>query len=126
MLGHFGRHEKLGILRPAVELFGQLHLVRAERRPVGAVRIGLIRRTPADDAFEDDDRRLVGYFAGRVDRPLDRLGVVGVIDLNRIPAVTFEPRSHIFAESQLGMAFDRDRVVVVNPEQVVELEVAGS
>jgi hypothetical protein len=41
------------------------------------------------------------------------------------PAVRLEPGGHVLAERQLGAAFNRDLVVVVDPAQVRQLEVAG-
>ncbi len=42
-----------------------------------------------------------------------------------MPAITTEALGHVFAEGQLGVAFDADGVVVVDPAEVVQAQVAG-
>src|SRR5262249_47452875 len=95
------------------------------RCAVSRVSIGFVGRAVSDDALEDDNRRLVGDLFGRVDGPLNRAEVIGVVYSQSVPAVTFETRGDVLAKGQLGVAFDRDGVVVVDPEQVVEFQVAG-
>ena len=55
----------------------------------------------------------------------EHLQIVGVADARDVPAVADEARGHVFAEGQRGVAFDGDVVVVVDPAQVRELEMAG-
>ena len=125
MLPNFVGDEELCILRPAIDLLCQLHFLGAERGPMSAVRVGFVRRAVANDALEHNDRRLVGHLLGRVDCPLNRAEVVSVVHAQRVPAIALEPCSHIFAEGQLRVALDRDRVVIVNPQQVIQLEMPG-
>ncbi len=47
------------------------------------------------------------------------------LDPGHVPAETLEPLAHVLAKSKVSVAFDRDVIVVVEPAQVVELEVAG-
>src|SRR5262249_54348332 len=56
---------------------------------------------------------------------LEHLEVVGVAHAGDVPAVGDEPRGHVLAEGPLGVALDGDLVVVVNPTQVGELQMAG-
>ena len=49
---------------------------------------------------------------------LDGGEIVGVVHRQHVPAEAAEPRGHVLAERQVGLAFDRDVVVVVDPAQV--------
>src|SRR6185312_802150 len=50
---------------------------------------------------------------------------VGITDVQDVPAIASETDSYIFREGQPGAAFYRDMIVVVDPAQVIEAEVAG-
>ena len=54
-----------------------------------------------------------------------RLDVVGVADPQHVPAVADEARGHVLGEGDARVAFDGDVVVVVDPAEVVEAEMAG-
>ncbi len=54
-----------------------------------------------------------------------RLEVVGVADPGDVPAVAHEARGDVVVVGDLGVAVDRDVVVVVDPAEVVEPLVAG-
>ena len=53
------------------------------------------------------------------------LRVVGVADLLHVPAIGQEARRDVVAEGEIGVAFDRDAVAVVDPAEVAEHQVAG-
>ena len=124
MLADAVRHEELRVLRPAVGALGEPHLVVAERLAVRRGGVVPIRRTVADVAVENDDRRAPARFAEHAQRALDRLDVVGVADAQDVPAVTQEAQRDVLGERDVGAAFDRDVIVVVDPAQVVEREMA--
>src|SRR4029077_6388827 len=44
----------------------------------------------------------------------------------RVPAVGGEPRGHVFTEGQVGLPFNRDSIVVVDPAEIAELEVPAN
>ena len=54
-----------------------------------------------------------------------RSQIVGIADPQHVPAIGEEARRDILGEGDAGLAFDGDVVVVVDPAQVVELEMAG-
>ena len=55
----------------------------------------------------------------------DQVEVVGVADPGDVPAVAHEAGGDVVVVGDLGVAVDRDVVVVVDPAEVVELLVAG-
>jgi hypothetical protein len=55
---------------------------------------------------------------------LDAIDVVGVPYPQHVPAVTEEARRHVFRERDARVSFDGDVVVVVNPAEVIQAEVA--
>ena len=60
-----------------------------------------------------------------VEGVLDAIDVVGVADPQHVPAVRQEPRRDVLGERDARVAFDRDVVVVVDPAEIVEAQVAG-
>ena len=56
---------------------------------------------------------------------LDAIAVVGVADAQDVPAVPHEPGGDVLREGEVRLPFDGDVVVVVDPAEVVEAEVAG-
>ncbi len=114
------------IRRPAVGLLGQPHFLFAQRGAVRLMAVGLVRRAVADHAADDNQRGPIRGSAEIAPAPLDRRHVVGVVH----PDDVFQPKPsnrcrHVLAEGQLRLAFDRDAVVVVDPAQIGELQVAG-
>ena len=125
MAGDALRHQELGILGPAIEALGQLDLLGAEGLAVGRVRVLLVGSAIADVAVDDDEGRpALGPGRGLV-RTIEHLEIVGIAHPADVPAVGDEARGHVLAEGEVGMPLDRDLVVVVDPDEIVELEVAG-
>ncbi len=85
----------------------------------------LVGGAPADVAVDDDQGRATRLGFEVVEGGGDRLGVVGVDDVGDVPAVAGEPGRHVVVVGEVGFAVDRDVVVVVDPAEVVELQVAG-
>ena len=68
-----------GLLRvEAEDLLGRRDLVGAERRAVRLAGVLLVRRRPADDRAQRDERRPVGLRLGRLERGLQRGHVLDV------------------------------------------------
>ena len=67
----------------------------------------------------------VGLALERLERAAEHLAVVGVADARDVPAVADEARGDVLGERQARAALDRDVVVVVDPAEVREPEVAG-
>ncbi len=125
MLGHLGRNQELGIGRPAVNSLRLGDLVVAQRFTVGLRGAGLVRRAKANDAFDDDQRRAIVVGEETLIGVVDRGQVVGILHGEHMPTQAAESRRHVFAEGEIGLALDRDVVVVVDPAEVRELQVAG-
>ncbi len=53
------------------------------------------------------------------------LEVVGIVNVRHVPTIGREPRGHVFVEGEIGVAFDGDVVVVVDPAEIRELQVTG-
>ena len=118
-------HEERRVLRPAVSALGQADFLGAERFTVGGAGVLLVRRAVGDVAVDDDERRAIGRVLERAERALEHREVVGVADPRHVPPVADEPRRHVVAERERGVAFDGDVVVVVDPAQVAERQMAG-
>ncbi len=84
---------------------------------------GLVRRAVADRGLAGDQRRLVGFLRAR-DRIRDRLLVLAVDQLGG-PARGLEALDLVDRVGDRGRAVDRDAVVVVEHDHLVEPPVAG-
>ena len=71
-VAHFVGHQELLVLRPAVGRLRQADFVLAQRRAVGLVAVGLVRRAEADHAADDDQRGPVVGLLERLDRAAQR------------------------------------------------------
>src|SRR5690606_1210072 len=83
---------------PAERLARRRGLVRPEWRTVRRRRALLRRRAPADRRLAADQRRTLALGASRVERSLDRRGVVAVDVLDDVPTVRAEARGRIVRE----------------------------
>ena len=124
MLAHAVRHQKFGIFRPAIAALGQADLFDPERLAVGGAGIVLVGSAIADMALDDDQRRHVARAPEYLDRLRNPLRVVGVADPLHVPAIGEEARRNVVAEGEIGVAFDRDAVAVVDPAQIAEHQMA--
>ena len=118
-------HEKLGVLGPTIGALGQPDLLFAERLAVRRARVLLVGRTIGDVTVHDDQGGSIGGGAERVERPPQHVEIVGVADACHVPAIGDEARRHVLGERPVGVTFDRDLVVVVDPAEVGELEMTG-
>src|SRR5262249_50168576 len=73
----------------------------------------------------NDQRRPVGRVEKGAEGPVQHLQVIGVADTRDVPAVANEAGGHVVAERQFGVPLDGDAVVVIDPAEVGELQVAG-
>jgi hypothetical protein len=74
----------------------------------------------ADVAVDDDKHWSVAGVSASFHRRSKTLCVVGIADMFDIPAVGEKARGDVFAEGEVGVAFDGYPVAVVNPAQIAE------
>src|SRR6185437_11142683 len=113
------------ILRPAIAALRRLDLVGTEGLAMGFGAVVLPRGAVTDVTVENDQRRAPASVSRRAQRRLDAVQVVCVRDVQHVPPVRAESRHHVLGKGDGGIAFDRDVVVVVDPAQIVEREMAG-
>ena len=68
-----------------------------------------------------DERRPVLIVACLSERRLDGVEVITVLDFEDLPSVRLEPRGDVLGEGEGRRAFDRDRIVVVETDELAEL-----
>ncbi len=125
MLWHFRRHGELHIGRPAVGRLRGRDLLRTQRLAVRIGRAGLCWAPVGNHAFHGDECRAAFVFNHSAICGIERGQIVGVFHGQHMPTQAAETRGDVLAERQLRTAFNRDLIVVVNPAQVVELQMAG-
>src|SRR5262249_23606217 len=118
-------HQELGVLRPSVIALGETHLLLAQRLAVRGGGVLLVRRAVTDMAGQNGEGRGTLGPVKDVERLLDPLDVIGVADAQNIPPVAEEAGGDVLGEGDARVAFDGDVVVVVDPAEVIEGEVAG-
>ena len=112
-------------MRPADRRAGQRDLGRAERLAVGLGGVGAVGRALADAGLADDQRRALRTDPGAGQRGVDQRHVVAVDRADHVPAAGAETRGGVVGEPALHGAIDRDAVVVVERDQLVQLPHAG-
>ena len=127
-VGHDGVVDgERGVLE-AQQLLHRADLVATQLGAVDAVVAGLVGQRPADDRGDLDEVRLVLDRARLLDDVVElgdlllvRGEAVGEVDVVRVPAVRGVARLDVLGERDLGVALDRDPVVVVEQEQVAQV-----
>src|SRR5215467_3932764 len=92
---------------------------------MGSGGINLVGRAVAYVAIEDDESRSVLGAAENRKRILDALKIICVANPQHVPSIGKEARRNVLSKRKTGLTFDGDVVVVVDPAQVVEAEMAG-
>src|SRR5882724_11009033 len=124
VLIHSVRYEKLGVWRPAISLLRELDLFFAEWLAMNRIGVLAMRRAISDMAVNNDKRRPARRARGIPQRVLNPVEIVGIAYASHVPSVSQKPPRHVFGERDIGLAFDGDVVVVVDPAEVVELQVS--
>src|SRR5712692_7557450 len=96
----------------------------AERLAVRLRIVMPIRAAVADMATNANQRRPARLGASVFDCVCERVEVVGVLNRLGMPSVGFEPFAYVFGESDLGVAVDRDVIVVVEVDDVAKAQMA--
>src|SRR5262249_9859958 len=111
-------------LRPAIDALCETDLLRAEWLAVGLGAVLPVRGTVADVAVQDEQSGAAGRLLEDLQGVLDAVDVVGVADPQDVPGGTKKARRHVFRERYARVPFDSDVVVVVDPAEVIEPQVA--
>ena len=85
----------------------------------------LFWHTKPDDRLDTDQFGLVLDPLSVLDRILDRLEIVAVLDHQNVPSHRLEPLGPVLGKREVCRTVDRDLVVVVEIDQVGKLEMAG-
>src|SRR5271166_5593108 len=125
MFAHAVGHQELCVFRPAVEPLGQLNFLFAERLAVSRIAVMFMRGTVANVAVDNDESWPVGGCVEGLKRPRQHFQVVGIGHAGYVPAVSYKPCRHIFAERPTRRAVERDVIVVVHPAKTRELQMSG-
>src|SRR5256885_8586303 len=121
----FVRHVERLEAGPAEALLGELHLFLAEWGAVGLGRVLFVRAAVRDVRAHDDQRRPVRDAPGRGERRIECAEGVAVRHALHVPAVALEPLGRVVRKREIGLAIYGDAVVVVDPDQTAELQMAG-
>ncbi len=85
----------------------------------------LVGRPVTDDAVDNDQGRTIVASLKSFKRFGELVPIVCVAHMQNVPVVAFEAGCDILAESKLRVSLNRDGVVVVDPTQIRETEMAG-
>ena len=108
-------HEKLRIFGPTIRAFCQPDLLCAKGIAVGGCSILLMRCAVADDAVDNDEGGSILGAMKYFDRARKTGGVVGILQLQNVPVISFESCGNVLAHREIGVTLDRHGVAVVDP-----------
>src|SRR3974390_227014 len=108
-------NEKLGILRPAIELLRESNLAFAKRIAVRSGRVLLMGRAITNNAVHDHKGGAVLRALKGLQRSTDLIEVVGVPNPQTAPAIAAKAHSYVLGEGEIRMAFNTHCIVVVDP-----------
>src|SRR5690349_12114134 len=108
----------------AKELLDQAYFLFTKRLAVRFGRILFVRRTVADVALDDDQRRSVARAQEALKGELKTVNVVRVTNMQHIPAIREETRGNILGKGDVSVALDTDAVTVINPTQIRQLQMS--
>ena len=117
-------NQELRVLGPAVVALGKPNLFFAERLAVGLGGVLLVRGTVADVAVEDEEGGAALGLPEDLKGVLDAIDVVGVPHPQDVPTVTQEAGRNVLREGDARVPLDGDVIVVVDPAEVVQAQVA--
>ena len=128
LVGHLERLVRV----EAEDLLGGGDFFGAERRPVRLAGVLGLRCGPRDDRLQRDEGRPLGLGLRGEQRGVEALDVLLVVgsavrpvDALHVPAVRLVPRGDVLGQRDVGVALDRDLVLVVDDDEVAELLAAG-
>src|SRR4029077_20729337 len=119
------RYQELCVLGPAVGSLGEPDLLFAQGLAVGRRSVDLVWGAVADMAVQNDQGRPALGLAENGKRICDPLEIVGITHPQYVPPIAEEARRDILREGDACIAFDGDVVIVVDPAEVIEAEMAG-
>src|SRR5690348_6073496 len=108
------RNEKLGVFGPPIGAFGESDLFLPQRFAMGGGGINFMRRTIADVAIQDDQRRSALGLAEQRQRLLNALEVVGVTDPQHIPLIAEKTSRNVLSKSNACVALNGNVIIVID------------
>src|SRR4029077_19758752 len=126
VLVYLAGNQELGVGRPTVRLLHKLNLLFAQRLAVRRTRVLTMRRTIADMTINNYDRWSARRARGISERVLNAIQIIGIPDTNDVPSIRQKSPGDVFGERDIGFAFDSDVIVVIDPAQIIELQVPGN
>jgi len=76
-------------------------------------------------AVQNDERGPAFRLLECRERLFDSLNVIGIANAQNVPAVGQKTRGHVFGERDVRVPFNADVIVVVDPAEVIEIEMTG-
>src|SRR5262249_13540213 len=116
-------NEKLCVFRPSVAAFGETHFFFAKRLAMRRCSVLQIWCAVADVAIQYDERRTAFRLREDSQGVLYPINVVGITDSQDVPTVTQESGGDVLCKGDAGVSLDGDVVVIVDPAEIVELQV---
>ncbi|SBL84089.1 Uncharacterised protein [Klebsiella oxytoca] len=110
---------------PAERFAGQRDFRVAQRRAVGVVGTGFVRRTETDDGFAHQQGRFVGDRTRFFHRAFNRVSIVTVNAAHHVPAVGFKALRGVIGEPAFDVTVDGDAVVVIERHQLAQFQGTG-
>ena len=123
-LEHVGGHVEGLVDGHAHRCFGGGDFLVKDGVTVCLMGVGRLGRRGSDDRADDDERRRVSDGLGLVEPVLERIEIFpDLAKLKDVPAIRAEAGRSVVTQGQIGLAIDRDVIVVVDHHELAEAEV---
>src|SRR5262245_2862993 len=123
MFTHTVRNKEFRVFRPSIAAFRKAYFVFAQRLAVRCCSILQMRSAITNVTIEDDESGPAFRLREDCQCVLYEINVVGIADSQNIPTVAEESRSDVFGKSDARVPLDTDVIVVVDPAEIVQLQV---
>src|SRR5262249_24343746 len=122
---HTVRNKKMRVFRSAVSAFGQAYLVLAQRFTVRGGTIMLVRGAVTDVTVDHDQRRRARFAPVGFEHADEAVRIICIGNMLDIPTISRKARGDILAEGERGLSLNRDVIVVIDPGEVPERQMAS-
>src|SRR6202795_3571808 len=113
------------IFRPTIIPLGQVDFLFTEWLAMGSAGVLLVGSAVSNVAVNNDQSRPIIGVQESLKGPRQHRLIIRVSHTSHIPTVAEETGRYILTERQLGVALDRDPVVVVNPAEIRKLKMTS-
>ena len=125
MMIHALGDQKLRVLGPAISAFSQFDLVRSQRLAMSGRGVLLVGGPIGDMAVDDNEGGPIAGCVKALEGLRQGVCIIGIVDVANSPPVGAKASRNVLREGECGITLDGDVIVVIDPTQIREPQVAS-